>query len=277
MSCKVPIGDVYPQLKNLHVTLFIKFNAVAAVSQTEAVVFWHTPDLVQTHVPMPSSTMQSSSTGRVLVVSALCFAPVARGLLVPARKSEALPWMTAPNDPWFTSMVGDCGFDPLRLASSPALLNYYREAELKHARLAMLAAVGWPASELWDGAMSSVLGLEPKLNALGEAPSILNGGLNGISPFFWGSAIGVGVAFELYALSIRFGNEPAAPGDLKWDPLGMFPTERSRQKRMSLAELKHGRIAMMAVVGYASEEYLLGTPIVSHSAGFFEPFWAHLF
>ena len=46
---------------------------------------------------------------------------------------------------------------------------------------------------------------------------------------------------------------------------------------MDLAELKHGRIAMIAVVGYAAEEYLLGTPVAQHSSGFFEPFWAHFF
>ncbi len=39
-----------------------------------------------------------------------------------------------------TGMVGNKGFDPLGFASSPDLLLQYREAELKHARLAMLAA-----------------------------------------------------------------------------------------------------------------------------------------
>ncbi len=39
-----------------------------------------------------------------------------------------------------TAMVGNKGFDPLGFASSPDLLLQYREAELKHARLAMLAA-----------------------------------------------------------------------------------------------------------------------------------------
>ena len=57
----------------------------------------------------------------------------------------------------------------------------------------------------------------------------------------------------------------------------MYPVERARRKRMDEAEVKHGRIAMLAVVGYAAEEYLLGMPVAVHSSGFFEPFWAHFF
>ena len=215
---------------------------------------------------------------KVLAVSALVLAPAHGILMSTPRKSDALPWLDAPAEPWFVEMVGDCGFDPLGLAASPALLTYYREAEIKHGRLAMLAAIGWPASELWDAQMSRFIGAESKLTSLGEAPSILNGGMSAVSPYFWGAAIGVGVAFEAYALMLRFADdEPSAPGDLKWDPLGMYPTERSRRRRMELAEIKHGRIAMMAVVGYAAEEYLLGTPVAVHSSGFFEPFWAHFF
>ena len=32
---------------------------------------------------------------------------------------------------------------------------WMREAEVKHSRLAMLAAAGWPISELLDGPLSS--------------------------------------------------------------------------------------------------------------------------
>ena len=88
------------------------------------------------------------------------------------------------------------------------------------------------------------------------APSILNGGLNNVSPLFWGAALGVGAAFEAYSIQLRFSEDALAPGDLKFDPLGMMPTERSRRKRMELAEVKHGRIAMLAVVGYAAQEYM---------------------
>ena len=34
----------------------------------------------------------------------------------------------------------------------------YREAEIKHARLAMLAAAGWPLAELWHGPLAKITG-----------------------------------------------------------------------------------------------------------------------
>ena len=45
------------------------------------------------------------------------------------------------------SHAGDFGFDPLGLTESNDLYTM-QEAELRHARLAMLAVVGWPLSEL---------------------------------------------------------------------------------------------------------------------------------
>ena len=41
------------------------------------------------------------------------------------------------------SLAGDAGFDPLNFAQNSKRLFVLREAEMKHARLAMLAAVGW--------------------------------------------------------------------------------------------------------------------------------------
>lgn len=41
------------------------------------------------------------------------------------------------------SLAGDVGFDPLGFAKSAKTLFWMREAEIKHGRLAMLAAIGW--------------------------------------------------------------------------------------------------------------------------------------
>merc|ERR1719484_531334 len=110
-----------------------------------------------------TNTMRSTSSAALL----LTLAPAGAILMSAPRKSEALPWLDAPTEPWYGEMAGDCGFDPLGLAASPALLTYYREAELKHARLAMLAAIGWPASELWDDGLSGLVGADPLLTPLG--------------------------------------------------------------------------------------------------------------
>merc|ERR1719181_1242601 len=109
---------------------------------------------------------------------AVALVPGTTAVLTLPRKSQALPWLGAPA--YLEALPGNADFDPLRLGSaSPALLKYYREAELKHGRLAMLAAVGWPASELWDEKLADTFGIDSALTSKLEAPSVLNGGLLG--------------------------------------------------------------------------------------------------
>ena len=216
------------------------------------------------------------------LLTALSGLAAVRGIATrPGRRSEALPFLEAPSAPWLDgSVVRDFGFDPLGLATSRGVLTFYREAEIKHSRLAMLAAAGWPVSELLDRPLADLFGTDSKLGVQGTAPSVLNGGLGDISPVFWGASLGLAAAFELYALrrmlpaSEAVKGDVTEPGDLYFDPLGFLPVERLRRKRMTLAELKHGRLAMVAVVAYAAEEFLLETPVVEHSHTFFKPFWA---
>ena len=82
-------------------------------------------------------------------------------------------------------LAGDAGFDPLRLATDRESLFILREAEIKHARLAMLAAVGWPISELYHYKLAILFSVPNELvESAGRAPSVLNGGLdNWVSVF----------------------------------------------------------------------------------------------
>merc|ERR1719456_665760 len=86
------------------------------------------------------------------------------------------------------TLAGDMGFDPLQLADSPDKLAWYREAEVKHARLAMLAAAGWPLAEK--------LNFGGLLTKDGRAPSILNGGLDQVSTVYWMASLGLAVWVE---------------------------------------------------------------------------------
>jgi hypothetical protein len=52
--------------------------------------------------------------------------------------SEALPFLECPEILRDCTWAGNVGFDPFGLASTRAQLWHYREAEMKHARLAML-------------------------------------------------------------------------------------------------------------------------------------------
>ncbi len=131
------------------------------------------------------------------------------------------------------ALAADSGFDPLSLADSKVQLYVYREAELKHARLAMLAAAGWPLAELWDTGIAKTFGLEPIIEENGgRAVSVLNGGMGMISPVYWVSVVLFAGAVE--ALSeYKKGQAKAAdsqwmltgsyvPGDLGFDPLGLY-------------------------------------------------------
>ena len=59
--------------------------------------------------------------------------------------STALPFLRCPETLVNCRYAGNAGFDPLGFASSAEQLAEYREAEIKHARLAMLVRARWPS------------------------------------------------------------------------------------------------------------------------------------
>jgi light-harvesting complex II chlorophyll a/b binding protein 4 len=160
-------------------------------------------------------------------------------------------------------------------------LEWMRESEIKHARLAMLAVIGWPLSELLNpfGSLAFIGG---------RAPSLFNGGLDAYAPFLL-LATGAASFLEMqttpnvnqmwcdpekYGSGERVqqpGAKPASPeykpGDLKFDPLGLaekLPID------VDTAELYNGRLAMLAITGFAVPEFLWGTPVVNLPiSGFF--------
>ena len=101
----------------------------------------------------------------------------------PVKKSEALPWSDRPKSLEGTSFAGDSGFDPLGLFGADPLKlgwdqKFYREAELKHARLGMLAALAYPVQERLEPVLAKAFNLPDELKeTLGRSPSIVNGGL----------------------------------------------------------------------------------------------------
>jgi hypothetical protein len=185
--------------------------------------------------------------------------------------SESLPFLTRPI--MLTGeLAGDAGFDPLGFARSEADLMNYREAEIKHARLAMLAAAGWPLSEVLDKKIALALHMSPLVDASDRAPSVLNGGLDKVNPFYWMGCIAVAAAVEFYGINKSKSNEESYfPGNLGFDPLGMYPTEKEGQQRMQLAEIKNGRLAMVAIFGFAIQEFVSKSGVVDETPFFFLP------
>ncbi|KAL7490905.1 hypothetical protein ACHAWT_000431 [Skeletonema menzelii] len=185
--------------------------------------------------------------------------------------SQALPFLPRPKllD---GSLPGDVGFDPFNLSGGDkASLMNMREAELKHARLAMLAAVGWPLAELFDGKIATALGLQSALTSTGASPSLLNGGLDKIEPDYWVIVASIAGLAELSSKETKEekGKNYIA-GDCGFDPLGLFPQDKEGMMAMQTKEIKHGRIAMMAVLGYAAQEALYRSPVTDETPMFFK-------
>lgn len=213
------------------------------------------------------------------------------------RKVEDLPG--ANTEVLNGELIGGA-WDPLRLADTKTHALVYREAEIKHGRLAMLAAAGWPISELVPHGSDSVL-----QSTAGRAPSVLNGGLGEVSPVFWLALLLGFAALENGTLDYQFSGWQSTgkpwkyvAGDYGFDPLNLqdaiaetwvaeakkdfskgddrdvLTMKADVKENICKAEMWHGRAAMMAITGFAVQEAVWGTPVVDQSPLFFgTPFW----
>ena len=180
--------------------------------------------------------------------------------------SDSLPFLPRPAH-LDGSMAGDVGFDPFNFAGDGAQELYImREAEVKHGRIAMLAAVGWVISEVLDKPIARMFHLPSLLGHGDKVPSLLNGGLETISPVYWATVLGLAGGLEAWSMSKEA--KPLA-GDYGFDPFGLYPKDNAGQDRMQLAEIKNGRLAMIAVTGFAYQELFTNTGVI-HSIPFLQ-------
>lgn len=185
--------------------------------------------------------------------------------------SQSMPYMARPLA-LTGELAGDVGFDPLGFAQTEEELMNYRECEIKHSRLAMLAAAGWPISELFDKQIAAAVNMPALVDASDRAPSTLNGGLGQVSPVYWIGVLAVAGAIEFYGISKLRSNDPEYfPGNLGFDPLGVYPKGAAEQKNMQLAEIKHGRLAMIAIFAFAVQEFVTKAGVVDETPFFFFP------
>jgi len=148
-------------------------------------------------------------------------------------------------------------FDPLGFCQNGISLNdvkRYREAEVQHGRVAMVAAVGYLAGEAISGPFS-ITG--PANDQLQQVPL----------PAFILLSLGIAAA-ELKRATIgwvepqyKFGSrtlwtlrDTYYPGDLGFDPLGLKPSDPKAFADMQTRELQNGRLAMLGVFGMCSQE-----------------------
>lgn len=159
------------------------------------------------------------------------------------------------------------------------MLRDYREAELRHGRLAMLAALAWPVQELFNPVLSRVL-REPNYLAQigGKSPSVLNGGLGlGPVPYTIAAFALLIAAVDIYSIQLKKEvGENWLPGDFGFDPLKVLGGASLEAKRdMQEKELNNGRLAMVAITTYVIEEFLGKAPVIALNPFFFKPIYEY--
>merc|ERR1719197_2339029 len=156
-------------------------------------------------------------------------------------KASLLAGVTAPMD----------YFDPIGFSTTvtPGKLLFYREVELKHGRVAMLAALGILVGESFHPLFGGDIDV-PAYIAFQQTP-LEN---------FWPAvvtAIAIPEVFSVFTFQdpSKKGSEMWAmkedhePGNLGFDPLGLKPNDPAEFKAMQTKELNNGRLAMIAAAG----------------------------
>jgi len=189
-----------------------------------------------------TSAFTAPSSSRILVSN------VSNGSRVFARASSS--WLPGEPRPSYLdgSQPADYGFDPLGLGKVPENLERHREAELIHARWAMLAVPGVLIPEMlgldnWVGAQSWA--------AQGGQATYLN------TPVPWGNLptiLLVNVLAVVAAEAARNNNSdketrkyPGGP----FDPLGFAKGDAAKLDELKTKELNNGRLAMVAFLGFS--------------------------
>mmetsp|Transcript_17377 Transcript_17377/g.43644 ORF Transcript_17377/g.43644 Transcript_17377/m.43644 type:complete len:214 (-) Transcript_17377:470-1111(-) len=170
-----------------------------------------------------------------------------------AKPSKAMPFLTAPACQSSGLAGADTGFDPLYF-SDFLDIKWLREAELKHGRICMLASTGILVQEFVS--IPGYPGYNP--NPV-EAFSSVPGEALGQIVFFMAVA-----EWSLnkgkYSMMTLFEDPERAPGDLGFDPL-KFGDNKETRARLEMAELKNGRLAMLAFSGMIHQTFVTGKPL----------------
>eukprot|EP00798_Chlamydomonas_sp_ICE-L_P002574 gene2574-30960_t len=158
-------------------------------------------------------------------------------------------------------------FDPAGLVDGASVndIRRWRESELVHCRVAMLASVGYLVGEQVENIDAFTL-FEGKISgpAINQFQQIQQG--------FWEPLlIAIGLA-ETYRVAVGWATpggdaalkESYEMGNLNFDPLGLCPTNPTELKEVQTKELNNGRLAMIAIAGFTVQELIDQKGIIEH-------------
>merc|ERR1719231_2063402 len=167
--------------------------------------------------------------------------------------AKSLPGITGPLD--FFDPAGFCSQENV----TEGKIRFYREVELKHCRVAMLAALGFPLAEQFHPLFGGSIDV-PSYIAFQETPL----------QTFWPAVtflISIAEVFSVFTFQNPAGSQPwtisldHTPGDLGFDPLGLKPTDPAELAAMQTKELNNGRLAMIAIAGMVTQELITGAKL----------------
>ncbi|CAM9671883.1 unnamed protein product [Pylaiella littoralis] len=213
---------------------------------------------------MKSTTTQMFlGTAATLIASSTAFvAPMAVRSAVPTASSSSLKMSdgsdyvaTLPGAPFGDGKI----FDPLGLSdgAAPGEIKKWREAEIKHGRVAMLASLGVLVAEEYHPFFMGPDYIGPAVDHFQE--------ISAQYPEFWAFSL-LGMAFIEYNTITTAFDTPSAvtgegglkedysPGDLGFDPLGIKPQDEEALEVMQTKELNNGRLAMIGIAGMLVQE-----------------------
>jgi hypothetical protein len=130
----------------------------------------------------------------------------------------------------------------------------YRESEVTHGRVGMLAVVGFLVGEKFHPLFDSAI-LGP---ANGHLAQVMDK-----DPFFFVMLTGLIMSAELFRATKGWKSpiedsfalrETYYPGDIGFDPFGLKPTGAKEFAEMQTKELNNGRLAMIAAIGMIGQE-----------------------
>jgi hypothetical protein len=165
------------------------------------------------------------------------------------KMSKSVPFL--PVSPALDGYVGEeDGFDPMGF-SLAIDIRWLREAELKHARVAMLATVGWITTDLGyrvpgDVFQCSTIDAHDVLVKFGAMPQML---------VWFGYAELFGFLAIVKMMEFKTDRKP---GD--FGLRAFYPKDEKGQYDMQLKELRNGRLAMLAYGGIVTAAVLTGKP-----------------
>lgn len=207
--------------------------------------------------------MMKLAISALLAGSAAAFAPAPV-----ARTTSAVSAFTAETMPGALAPMGF--FDPLGFATDAdeATLKKYREAEVTHGRVAMLAVLGFLVGEAVEGSSflfdASITG--PAISHFPQVPVLAD--------ILIVVAIGAAESERANKGWLDPADSPVDqpgllkddyyPGDIGFDPLGLKPEDDEELNLMITKELQNGRLAMLAAAGFLAQEAVDGKGIIEH-------------